>query len=492
MAQKDYSQLAKAIVAGVGGKENIDSLIHCITRLRFYLKDESKAQTETIKALDGVINVQKASGQYQVVIGNQVTAVYDAVIAEIGADFADEDETAQVFAKTKRKQNLTPWGHVKEAFSQLIGVITGAMSPIVGILAAGGILKGVLAMLTMPQLGALVSQKSEFYIILSAMGDSVFYFLPMLVGFTAAKKLKGDPVLTAVIGGVLVHPSLVALNGKSLLEIGSLNFPMVNYTYSIFPMILAAWLVARLTKWVKNWLPGYLQIIFTPLIVIAVVAAITLYITGPAIIWLSNGLAFGIQFLLLKSGWLSGLLIGGFYQVLVIFGLHWGILPIIANDVATSGHSYLNAILSTTMVAQGAAVLAVAIKTRKTALKELSFAGAISAFCGVTEPAIYGINLKYKRVFISGLIGSAAGGFVSGLLHGNMFGFAGSWIGFASFLDPKHPADLSNLWIFIAASAVATIVPFIVTYVWGYNDQMQEGQGMAKPQKPGTTKKVTA
>ena len=317
------------------------------------------------------------------------------MIAEIGTEFAGEDETAQVVAATTRQQNLTPWGHVKEAFNQLIGVITGAMSPIVGILAAGGILKGVLAMLTMPQLGALLSAKSEAYIVLSTMGDSVFYFLPMLVGFTAAKKLKCDPVLTAVIGGVLVHPSLVALNGKSLLEIGSLNFPMVNYTYSIFPMILAAWLVAKLTKWVKGWLPGYLQIIFTPLIVIAVVSAITLYITGPAIIWLSNGLAFGIQFLLLKSGWLSGLLIGGFYQVLVIFGLHWGILPIIANDVAATGHSYLNAILSTTMIAQGAAVLAVAIKTRKTALKELSFASAISAFCGVTEPAIYGVNLKF-------------------------------------------------------------------------------------------------
>ncbi|MFP6536561.1 PTS transporter subunit EIIC [Latilactobacillus sp. VITA-14] len=406
------------------------------------------------------------------------------MIAEIGTEFAGEDETAQVVAVTTRQQNLTPWGHVKEAFNQLIGVITGAMSPIVGILAAGGILKGVLAMLTMPQLGALLSAKSEAYIVLSTMGDSVFYFLPMLVGFTAAKKLKGDPVLTAVIGGVLVHPSLVALNGKSLLEIGSLNFPMVNYTYSIFPMILAAWLVAKLTKWVK----GYLQIIFTPLIVIAVVSAITLYITGPAIIWLSNGLAFGIQFLLLKSGWLSGLLIGGFYQVLVIFGLHWGILPIIANDVAATGHSYLNAILSTTMIAQGAAVLAVAIKTRKTALKELSFAGAISAFCGVTEPAIYGVNLKFRRVFIAGLLGSAAGGFVSGLFHGNMFGFAGSWIGFASFLDPKHPADLSNLWIFIASSAVATIVPFIVTLVWGYNDQMTAGEAMAKPQKPGTAK----
>lgn len=231
-------------------------------------------------------------------------------------------------------------------------------------------------------------------------------------------------------------------------------------------------------------MPGYLQIIFTPLIVIAVTSAITLYITGPTIIWLSKGLANVIQWLLLSSGWLSGLVIGGLYQVLVIFGLHWGILPLLANDIATTGHSYLNAILSTTMVAQGAAVLAVAIKTKKTDLKEISFGGAISAFCGVTEPAIYGVNLKFKQVFTSGLLGSAAGGFVTELLHGNMFGFAGSWIGFASFLDPKNPSDLSNLWIFILSSAVATIVPFIATYTWGYNDKMVSGEGMAKPVSP--------
>lgn len=484
MAQKDYSQLAKDIVAGVGGKENINSLIHCITRLRFYLKDESLAQTEQIKALDGVIDVQKASDQYQVVIGNQVTAVYEAVIELIGSEFSDEEKTKQVVNETKAVENLSVWGRIKRGFSELIGVITAAMSPIIGALAASGILKGVLAILTMPQLGELVSPKSTFYIVINAIGDSVFYFLPILVGYTAAKKLKGDPVLTAIVGGVLVHPTLVALNGKSLLEIGSLNFPMVNYTYSIFPMILAAWLVAKLTKWVKSWLPGYLQIIFTPLIVVAVTSAITLYITGPAIIWLSKGLADVIQWLLLSSGWLSGLVIGGLYQVLVIFGLHWGILPLLANDIATTGHSYLNAILSTTMVAQGAAVLAVAIKTKKTDLKEISFGGAISAFCGVTEPAIYGVNLKFRKVFISGLLGSAAGGFVTGLLHGNMFGFAGSWIGFASFLDPKNPSDLSNLWIFIIASAVATIVPFIVTYIWGYNDKMVAGEGMAKPTNP--------
>jgi PTS system beta-glucosides-specific IIC component len=482
MTRKDYSKLARSIINGVGGEDNIGSVIHCITRLRFYLKDESLVKTEDIKALNGVINVQKASGQYQVVIGNQVTAVYEAVMEELSTDIMSEELTTQIDKETSIK-TASLKGKLKSGFSELIGVITGAMSPIVGILAAGGILKGVLAILTMPQLGVLVSSQSKLYVVLNAIGDAVFYFLPILVGYTAAKKLKGDPILTAVVGGILVHPTLVALNGDSLLKIGSLNFPMVNYTYSIFPMILAAWLVAKLSRWVKNWLPNYLQIIFTPLIVITIAAAVTLYLTGPSIIWLSNGLAYGVQFLLLKSGWLSGLIIGGFYQVLVIFGLHWGILPLLANDIATTGHSYFNAILSTTMVAQGAAVLAVAVKTRKTQLKELSIGAAISAFCGVTEPAIYGVNLKFKRVFIAGLIGSAAGGFISGLLHGNMFGFAGSWIGFASFLDPKHPSDLSNLWIFILSSIVATIVPFIVTYIWGYSDQMQGGSGMSKPKK---------
>jgi PTS system beta-glucosides-specific IIC component len=486
MARKDYSQLAKDIVALVGGKENIENLIHCITRLRFYLKDESLAQTAKIKALNGVIDVQKVSDQYQVVIGNQVTAVYDEIIKLIGSEFDDEEKASSTAAadKPKPQENLSLWENVKKKFSELIGVITAAMSPIIGALAASGILKGILAILTMPQLGELVSPTSTFYTVINAVSDSVFYFLPILVGYTAAKRLKGDPILTAIVGGVLVHPTLVALNGKSLLKIGGLQFPIVNYTYSIFPMILAAWLVAKLAKWVKSWLPGYLQIIFTPLIVIAVTSAITLYITGPTIIWLSKGLANVIQWLLLSSGWLSGLVIGGLYQVLVIFGLHWGILPLLANDIATTGHSYLNAILSTTMVAQGAAVLAVAIKTKKTDLKEISFGGAISAFCGVTEPAIYGVNLKFKQVFISGLLGSAAGGFVTGLLHGNMFGFAGSWIGFASFLDPKNPSDLSNLWIFILSSAVATIVPFIATYTWGYNDKMVPGEGMAKPVSP--------
>ncbi|WP_245823052.1 PTS transporter subunit EIIC [Lactobacillus terrae] len=362
------------------------------------------------------------------------------------------------------------------------------MSPLIGPLAASGILKGILAILVMPQLGGLLSTKSTTYILLNAIGDATFFFLPVLVGYTAALKLKVDPILTAVVGAVLVHPTLVALAGKSLGAIGSVNFPMVNYSYSIFPMILAAWMVRELNKWVKSWLPGYLQIIFTPLIVIAIASIVTLYVTGPAIVNISKGIAAFLQWLLLTSGWASGLLIGGLYQVMVIFGLHWGIIPLVANDLATSGHSYLNAIISSTMISQGAAVLAVAIKTKKTDLKELGFGAAISAFCGVTEPAIYGVNLKYRRVFITGLIGSAVGGFITGLFHGNNFGFASSWIGFAAFIDPNKPGDLTNFYIYLAASIASTVVAFVVAYVWGYKNSMKPGEAMKQPTLPGSKK----
>lgn len=223
--------------------------------------------------------------------------------------------------------------------------------------------------------------------------------------------------------------------------------------------------------------------IFTPLIVILVVSTITLLVTGPVITWLADGLATGIAWGLQSSGWVSGLLLGAFYQILVIFGLHWGVVPLVANDIATTGHSYLNAILCQTMVSQGAAVLAVAIKSRKTTLKELSWGAAISAFCGVTEPAIYGVNLRYRRVFVSGLIGSAVGGFITGLLHVNMWGFAGSLIGFPSFINPKVGIDPS-FWGFVVASAASLIVGFTVAYAWGYNDKMQKEEEIKPAKNP--------
>lgn len=492
MAKKDYSQLADTIVKNVGGQGNIKSLIHCISRLRFYLKDEQKANDDVLKNTPGVIDVIHASGQYQVVIGTEVTHVYDAVMKILGPDFADDSgdstqEKATTAADGQQKGNI-----VSRAFANLIGFITGSMSPVIGVIAASGIIKGLLSLLTMPQLGELLKPTSTVYLTINAMADSAFYFLPVLVGFAAAKKLNSDPIVAAVIGGVLAYPQIVdwGREFKTMFSIGGFHFQFLNYTYSIFPMILAAWLAKLLGDWLNDHLPSYLQMIFTPLITILVVAAITLVVTGPIIQGIANGLADLINWLVKASGWVGGLIIGGFYQVLVIFGLHWGVVPLVAQQISGSGQSALNAIISTTMVSQGAAVLAVALKSKKDDRKTLGIAAAISAFCGVTEPAIYGINLRFRRVFISGLMGSAVGGLITGLMHGSMYGFTGSLIGFSSFFNTKNPGDLTSFYAFLLSSLAALLVSFLVTWFWGYNDQMEIGTKVAKKQRPGSAQKA--
>lgn len=473
-----HKELAAFIIKQVGGKDNVNNVIHCITRLRFYLKDESKANDEALKAQRGILDVMHASGQYQVVIGNEVAAVFDEVVKQLG-DLGDAPQSQPV------DDGKNP---VSRAFGNLIGFITGSMSPVVGVIAAAGIIKGLLALLTLPQLGALLNVHSTAYITVSAIADAAFFFLPVLVGFCAAQRLNSDPVIAAVIGAALVYPQLITWGGqyKTMFALGSFKFQFLNYSYSIFPMILAAWLAKKLEDWLKQHLPAYLQMIFVPLITILVVSLITLAITGPIIQGIANGIAVGINWLVKSSGWLGGFVIGGLYQHLVIFGLHWGVVPLVAQQIAGSGESALNAIICSTMISQGAAVLAVAIKSKKADMKELGFAAAISAFCGVTEPAIYGINLRYRKVFISGLIGSAFGGLITGLMHGTMFGFTGGLIGFSSFFNPKNPADLTSFYAFLIASAVSIVVSFIVTWVWGYNDNMTQGAKVEKKKRPGT------
>lgn len=477
-----YDELATFIIKNVGGKDNINNLIHCITRLRFYLKDESKANDDILKNQRGILDVMHAGGQYQVVIGNEVTNVYDAVMKQLPG--LSDNPAPQT---NNQDDGKNP---VSRAFSNLIGFITGSMSPVIGVIAASGIIKGLLALLTLPQLGALLSVKSPVYVTVSAMADSAFFFLPVLVGFAAAKRLGSDPMIAAVIGGFLVYPQMITW-GKSMttmFSLGSWNFQFLNYSYSIFPMILAAWLAKECEQWLKKVLPSYLQMIFTPLITILVVSTITLVITGPIIQGAANGIAVFINWLVSASGWVGGLIIGAFYQLLVIFGLHWGVVPLVAQQIASTGQSSLNAIICATMVSQGAAVLAVAIKSKKADMKELGIAAAISAFCGVTEPAIYGINLRYKKVFASGCIGSAFGGLVTGLMHGTMYGFTGGLIGFSSFFNPAHPTQLNSFYTFLIASAVSIIVSFIAVWVWGYNDNMTMSKKVAKKQRPGSAK----
>ncbi|WP_056952634.1 PTS transporter subunit EIIC, partial [Lactiplantibacillus pentosus] len=420
-----------------------------------------------------------AGGQYQVVIGPAVNDVYDAIVGQLGAGFGDADASAVAMEKEANRlawQKMSPWQKVKHGFSSLIGVITGSMIPVIGLLAASGILKGILSLLTNFK---IVSATTPTYVIINAMGDSVFYFLPIFVGFTAAKKLGADPVIMGIVGGVLTYPAIVgmATTGKvtgHLLGMAiNANFfgipvHVASYTYSIFPMIAGAWLASKLEPWLKRVIPTVLRMIFVPLFEVVLISGAIILILGPVITALSGALAAGIVAIYKLSPAISGLIIGGFYQVLVIFGLHWAIIPIVVNDITTTGHSYLNAIVSATMVAQGGAVLAIALKSKFANIKELAWPATISAFCGVTEPAMYGINLKYGRAFITASIGGAVGGFLTGLFNVNMWGFAGSLIGFTSFFNPKG-IDFS-FYGFLIASAADLIVAFALTWMFGFSD----------------------
>ncbi|MEL4358270.1 MULTISPECIES: glucose PTS transporter subunit IIA [unclassified Luteococcus] len=485
-----YDLLAYDIIDNVGGADNIRSVIHCITRVRFYLKDEKLANDDVVSNLDGVIDVAKAGGQYQVVIGPAVEDVFDAITKQL----PQVDSTVDVIDDRVKPTTLVGW--LKYGFSELIGVITGSMIPIIGLLAAAGILKGVLALLLNFE---VITDKSSTYAAINAMSDSVFYFLPIFVGFTAAKRLGSDPIVVAIIGGVLTHPVLTteaAKEGTRKIAGMSLNadffgvpYHLASYSYSIFPIIVAAWLASKVEPWLKKVIPVTVRMIFVPFFEVFIVSAAILLILGPIVTFLSAGLAAGIQGIYDLNPTIAGGLIGGLYQSLVIFGLHWAVIPLVASDIASSGHSYLNAIISATMVAQGGAVLAIFAKTKVAKIKELSGSATLAAFSGITEPAMYGLNLKYGRAFITASIGGAVGGLLTGLFHVNMWGFTGSLIGFTSFINPKDGID-SSFWGYLIASAAALVTSFVLTYMFGFTDADLDGEKTVKKVRLGKREPV--
>lgn len=486
-----FDATARDIIAGIGGADNVKSVIHCITRVRFYLKDESLADDDAVSGTDGVIDVAKAGGQYQVVIGAEVGDVYDAIVARLpGLGGGEVDSEAEAAPRP-----TTAVGWIKFGFSSLIGVITGSMIPVIGVLAASGILKGILALLVQFK---VVADSSDTYQIISAMADSMFYFLPIIIGFTAARRLGSDPIVVAIIGGVLAYPSLAHMANPDYIvkadnpagyespyhvvaQLGNTIFntdffgipvslPQTNaYAYSIFPIIVAAWLAARIEPYLKKWIPAVVRSIFAPLLEIFIVSTLVLVVFGPIVMFISGAIASGVNAILGFNHALAGLIIGGFYQCLVIFGLHWAVIPIISQQIAgPDASSPLNAIVSATMIAQGGGALAIWLKVRNAKIKRMAGPATISAFCGVTEPAMYGLNLKYGRVFITASIGGAVGGLLTGLLKVNMWGFTGAFVGFPSFVNPKGiDGSFTGFWI---ASLAALAVSFACTYFFGFKE----------------------
>lgn len=451
-----YQQLADEIIDGVGGKNNIHSVMHCATRLRFKLKDSRKANTAALKQNPGVIMVVESGGQYQVVIGNNVGEVYRLLGTENGPT---DGENAS-------KENL---------FARFIDLVSGIFTPFIGVMIATGIIKGLLALMLV--LGVM-HQESGSYKVLFVASDGLFFFLPILLGFSAGKKFGGNPFISMAIAAALVHPQIMAVVESQKLG-QSLNFfgiplEILNYSYSVIPIIFAAWVASLIERVVHPRSPSAVRNFTTPLICLLLAVPLTFLVIGPAATWLSRWLAEGYVWIYSLSPTVAGAFMGAIWQICVIFGLHWGLVPVMLNNLATFGQDTLVPLLLPAVMGQAGATLGVMLKTRDIKLKAIAGSAFTASIFGITEPAVYGVTLPHRRPFIFGCIGGALGAAILGYFHTTIYSF-----GFASiftFLQIVPPTGIdASVWAAFVGSAVALIFAAVTTYGFGLSAVPVEG-----------------
>lgn len=453
MAKVDYKSLAHEIIPLVGGESNIYSAAHCATRLRLKLNDESKANKAKIEALPGVITVMQAGGQYQIVIGNSVPEVYQELTASTHLAAGGGDDSAP-----REKGNL---------LSRFIELISGIIHPVLWTLAGAGLFKALLAMAT--TFGWL-STVGTTYVILNAASDALFYYLPILLAVTSAKHFKANQFTAMAIAGALVYPSIVALAADTSVKFFGIPVVMANYTSSLIPIIIAVWLQSYLERFLLKSLPASIRNFSTPLITMAVMVPLMLLTVGPVVTIVSNAVSSGIQYLFGIAPWAGGLLMGGFWQVFVMFGLHWAFVPIMLNDLGTIGYTLLGGPVLPAVLAQAAAMLAVFLRTKSKSLKQVAGPAALSGFlAGVTEPGIYGVNLPKKTPFIYGCIGGAVGGMIAAIA-----GNANNAFVFPSLIGIPAYMAVGNFALAMIGSAVAILIGFGLTFVLGFPDKADE------------------
>ncbi|MEJ0230758.1 PTS beta-glucoside transporter subunit IIABC (plasmid) [Klebsiella michiganensis] len=450
-----YKALAQDILLRVGGRENIVSLIHCATRLRFKLKDSEKADAEGLKANPGVIMVVESGGQFQVVIGNHVNDVWLAVRSEAG--MTDDSET------------VTDKGEKTSLPGQIIDVISSIFTPFIGVLAASGILKGLLALAVV--CGWLTSQQATYKIWFAA-SDALFFFFPLFLGYTAGKKFGGNPFITMVIGGALTHPLMIQAFDASMAPGAAteyfLSIPVtfINYSSSVIPIILASWVSCWIEKRSNAILPSSMKNFFTPAICLAAVVPLTFLIIGPVATWLSQLLAHGYEIIYAVAPWLAGAAIGALWQMCVIFGLHWGLMPLMINNLAVMGHDSIMPMLLPAVMGQVGAALGIFLRTRDARQKVMAGSAVSAGIFGVTEPAIYGLNLPLRRPFIFGCIAGAIGGAIVGFSDSHVYSFGFGNIFTLAQMIPPEGID-ATVWGGAVGMFASLIIACVLTIVAG-------------------------
>lgn len=473
-----YEELAKDILDHVGGSENVNSLHHCITRLRFKLKDESKADTDYLKKQEGIVTVIKSGGQYQVVIGNHVPDVYNAVVK--AGNLNDGGEVPV----DEEKGNI---------LNQFIDIVSKIFQPILGPLAAAGMLKGLAAVL----MAAGVETTGGTYQLIQAAGDGLFHFLPIFLAYTASKRFGLTHFTGMAIAAAMLYPSLAVptdisplytLFGGTIFEspiyMTFLGIPviLISYASSVIPIILATYVGSIVEKWVKRVIPDVVKLFLVPFFTLLIVVPAAILVIGPIATWLSTLVGASVSAVYNLSPIVAGAIMGGFWQVFVMFGLHWGLVPIAINNVATTGFDTFLATTAGVSFAQVGVIMAIFLKTKESKVKQLSIPAIISGMFGVTEPAIYGISLPMKKPFILSCIAGGITGMLAGFFQLTSYTMGGLGVFLLpSAIDPSG-VNTFNIVELLIVMVAGLVLGFLFVYFTKiptlYEDTVSETGGV--------------
>lgn len=455
---KNFSNLANTIIEKVGGEHNINSLVHCATRLRFNLKDESIAKTDDLNNTPGVIQVIQSGGQYQVVIGPDVAHVFNEVKKQITISNDLSQESANQVKKGK--------------VATVLDTIAGMFVALVPVMAGAGMIKVILSLSIM---FGWLSAKDTTYQFLALFADAVFYFLPILLASSAAKKFKTNEYLAMTVGAALVSPSFVNMVAASkkdgtILSLFGLPVTPATYSSSVIPIILAVWALSFVEPVVTKYTPSILRIFLAPMLTLLIVLPLTFVVIGPIGTWLGNGLNGIVASLNAVAPWFVPTLVGATTPLLVMTGMHYGIIPIGINMLSTKGiDTVAGPGMMVSNIAQGGAALALLFKAKDKSIKSLSISTGISAVLGITEPVLYGINLKYKRPLYAAMIGGGVAGLYLGVMGVGRFAqVPPGLLSLPSYFSAEFPHVIMHASI---GCAIAFAVSFVASFALGLPEE---------------------
>lgn len=450
----DYREVGRNVLQQVGGKDNVVSLTHCATRLRFELKDKKKADTKALEKTPGVISVVDSGGQYQVVIGNEVQTAFKEIQKEVGTSVK----------KGKPSDNQ------ESLISRLISVISTTFTPMIPAITGAGMVKAILAVLT---LTGVLSDSSQTYIILNTIADAAFYFMPVLLAYGAAIKFDVSPILAITVAGILLHPNISQLFSTGD-AVSFLGIPVLaaDYAGSVLPIIFTVWIMSYVEPFADRISPSFIKFFTKPMLVFLIMGPLALVVIGPFGTLLNDLVAVGAEWINGKAAWLIPFLMGGLQPFLVVTGTAWAMTPIATMQLSSKGSEMINGPgMLASNIAQSGATFAVAAKTKNKELKQLAVSTGITALMGITEPSLYGVTLKLKKPLIASMMGGAIAGLYAGLSGLVRYAFVSPGLAALPAFIGENPMNIVHA---IITCVIAFVATFIIAYLIGFEDVSDE------------------